>query len=359
MAYPYDGEPNLRPGAERAAHSLAPRFDPELALNELFEDFLAGSASLINARTERTYRYDWGLYRAWLTETATPAVLGTITKQHLIDYIAFLQRRPKAKGRGTLSSHSVHAYVRVIRTFVRWLVTETYYPIDPLAGGKRGAMPRLGPRVLKVAKSTDVETLLAGSAKGEARGAIERAGRGRDEFIVVLVTDTGLRNSEVCALRVGDVDVADGWVLVKAGKWDRERRVPLSRETVAALRLYLRRNRPVLSGRAPEFVAADDVLVLSRTGAPLTPPGLYQAMGRAYRRGGGTGRFGLHRLRHLWGTTAAEGGMHPRISQSIMGHEDEKSERVYQHPSDTAIKREHARVTPLRDLAPACRRRLA
>jgi integrase len=82
-------------------------------------------------------------------------------------------------------------------------------------------------------------------------------------------------------------------------------------------------------------------------------------MSRAYKRGGGSHRFGLHRLRHLFGTAAAEGGMHPVISQSIMGHADEKSQRVYQHPSDATIKAEHAKVTPIRALRPARRRRLA
>lgn len=45
MAYPHDGEPNLRPGADRAPFNPAPRYDPGLPLDGLFEDFLAASAS--------------------------------------------------------------------------------------------------------------------------------------------------------------------------------------------------------------------------------------------------------------------------------------------------------------------------
>ena len=359
MAYPFDGEPNLRPGAERVPVSLAPRYDPALSLDELFEDFLAGSASVITDKTERTYRCDWGLYRTWLDETGQAAVLGTITKQHLVDYIAYLQRRPKAKGQGTLSSHSVHHYVRVVRTCVRWLVDEGYYPGDPLAGGKRGPMPRLGPRVLKIAKKADVEMLLEGASNRGGRNRVERATRSRDELIVWLVTDTGIRTGEVVRLRIGEVDLDDGWLLIEASKWDRQRRVSINRETIATLRLYLRRDRPVLSATRPDETNPHDALILSRTGEALTPQGAYQAMGRAYRRGGGTGRFGLHRLRHLWGTTAAERGMHPAVSQQLMGHEDAKSQLPYQHPSDETKKRQHAQVTPIRDIRPARRRRLA
>jgi integrase len=358
VAYPNDGAPNLRPGWDTIRLSRAWRFDPELSIDELWEDFCAGSASLITDATEELYRYDWSLFREWLTVEEIAPVLGSLTKQRFVDYIAFLQRRPKQKGTGTLSSHSVNHYVRVVRTFVRWLVVEGYYPDDPFAGGSRGIMPRLGPRVLKVAKQADVETLLDGSDAG-GRTRIERACRGRDEFIVWLASDTSLRTADVTGLDVGDVDIVDGWAVVRKGKWDRQRRVPLSRETLAALRTYLRRHRPILSGIGPDDVRLDDRLILSASGEPLTPNGLYQAMSRAYRRGGGAGRFGLHRLRHLFGTTAAEKGMHPRISQQIMGHEDEKSQRVYQHPSDKVVKEEHAKVTPIRAVRRSRRGRLA
>lgn len=359
MAYPSDGEPNLRPGAAHIPFSPAPRYDPELSLDALFEDFLAESATIINERTEANYRYDFGLYRSWLEETSTPAVLGVIDKRHLIEYIAHLQRRPKAKGQGTLSSHSVHHYARVLRTFVRWLVAEGYYPNDPLAGGKRGPMPKLGPRLLKLAKPADIEALLAGSRADGGRGKIERATRGRDELVVWLVTDTGIRTGEVADLTLGDVDFEDGWLTIRASKWDRERKVSLSRESIAALRIYLRKHRPVLAAMPADEAQPGELLILSRTGERLSERGLYQAMCRAYRRGGGKARFGLHRIRHYWGTTAAERRMHPAVSQDLMGHADEKWQRQYQHPSDATKKAEHARITPIRDVRPARRRKLA
>lgn len=376
MPYPDDGAPQLRPGAERIPVAPAPRFLPRLALGELFEEFLAASASLINAVTEGGYRLSWTMFLDWLALDApapadapaapparpkvpVPPVLGSLSRQLFVDYIAYLQRRPKQKGRGTLSSHSVHHYVRVLRTFVRWLAAEGYYPGDPFAGGGRGIMPRMGPHLLRTARERDVELLLAGCDAGRPRCRIERALRERDRFVILLATDTGVRTEEVVRLLIGDIDPDDGWVVVRKSKWDRERRVPVSRETIAALRLYLRRARPVLAARPAAEALPDEPLVLSATGRALTGQGLYQAMGRAYRRGGGTGRFGLHRLRHLWGTHAVEHNVPSRISQAIMGHQDAASQRPYQHPSEAAIKREHDRSTPLRSLPAARRRKLA
>jgi site-specific recombinase XerD len=358
VPYPDDGQPNLREGWETIPLARASRFNPNFLLDELWEDFCAGSASIITDRTEKVYRYDWGIFRAWLDEIDMPPILGSLTKQRFVDYIAELQRRPKRKGEGSLSSHTVSHYTRVLRTFVRWLVTEQLYPDDPFAGGPRGIMPRLGPRLLKVAKEADLDILLDGS-EAAGRTPLERAVRGRDEFVIWLDGDTGVRTADITNFRIGDISLADGWATVRKGKWDRERAVPLSRETVAAMRVYLRRHRPILSGVRPDDVRPDDRLILSATGRPLTPNGLYQAMCRAYRRGGGTGRFGLHRLRHLFGTQASEGGMHPRISQEIMGHEDEKSQRIYQHPSSEVVKAEHAKITPIRSIKRARRRKLA
>jgi site-specific recombinase XerD len=65
-------------------------------------------------------------------------------------------------------------------------------------------MPRLGLRVLKTARVTDVDMLLKGS-EGKPRSSIEGASRGRDAFVITLVTDTGMRTSEVAHLDVGSI----------------------------------------------------------------------------------------------------------------------------------------------------------
>jgi hypothetical protein len=121
MAFPSHGLPNLRAGAiERTP--AASSVDPRLTLAELWTEFIDASASIIIGVTAGVYAYDWGRFRAWLTEREVEPVLAAITNQVLVDYIAGLNTRPKAKGRGTLSRHSVQHSVRPIRTFLRWCV---------------------------------------------------------------------------------------------------------------------------------------------------------------------------------------------------------------------------------------------
>jgi site-specific recombinase XerD len=129
---------------------------------------------------------------------------------------------------------------------------------------------------------------------------------------------------------------------------------------VAHLRIYLRRERPLLSSVPFDATRPDDPLFVSaQTGRAMTTNGIYQAITREFVRGGGTGRSGLHRLRHLFGTTASNGGMDPHVSQLIMGHAGPESQEPYQHPSNEVLREQHAKVTPIREIRVSRRRRLA
>jgi hypothetical protein len=60
MAYPHDGTPNLRPGAEQEPTARARRYDPELELDALFDDFLADFAACTARGTGRRRRRQQG-----------------------------------------------------------------------------------------------------------------------------------------------------------------------------------------------------------------------------------------------------------------------------------------------------------
>ena len=63
-------------------------------------------------------------------------------------------------------------------------------------------------------------------------------------------------------------------------------------------------------------------LLVGRTGERLTENGLYQAVRRAYRRGGGKGSLGLHAFHGLFAAHTQDEGVDQRVTQDNMGHED-------------------------------------
>lgn len=312
-----------------------------LELAPLISRFIAESRSVIGEVTEQGYRYNLGYFVAWLDAEGVPTLLGAVDRGLLVRYIAYHQRRPKRKGgSGTPSSHTVHTYVRPVRTFLRWCVAEDLYPADPLAGGRRGIMPRLGRRLAKTAEAGDVEILLAGSEGADPINL-------RDRALVTLAADTGMRTGELARAAVGDLRLAAGYLLVQRGKWDVQRVVPFSEVSTRALVAYLELGRPALTSVGAAAVAPAAVVFVGERGEAMKPNGIYQAACRIYARGGGHGPFGLHRLRHRFGTEAIRAGMHPRLSQAIMGHADPKSQLVYQHPTTDDLLRAHAQASPL------------
>ena len=151
-----------------------------------------------------------------------------------------------------------------------------------------------------VVNGFDLAILLDGSNDTKARNPLERATRVRDRVIVLLGPDTGLPTGEVCRLTVGDVHLDGDYLEGHESKWDDERFVPISPEVRAAVRRYLRLAGRVITRRDGDAVSPDEPLFLGRLAEPLTENGLCQALvGRT--RGGGTGRFGLHRLRQRRG----------------------------------------------------------
>jgi integrase len=149
---------------------------------------------------------------------------------------------------------------------------------------------------------------------------------------LVLAATTGMRRSEVLALRWSQVDLDAGLARVKASlqlvagelimvepKTDRARRtVALPTLTVDVLRRHRREQaeRRLLLGETWED---RDLVVDQDDGAPLSPDALSRAFYRLVRSLGLPG-LRLHDLRHAYATTLLEAGVHPKIASEALGH---------------------------------------
>jgi site-specific recombinase XerD len=332
----------------------ATAYRPEADLAELFEEFIEDSISFINQRSEANYRRAFGQFVAWLADNDLTVTADALDRRTLTRYIHYLEQRPNLKpgrlGRSGLSRHSIHTYLRPIRTFARYLVADGRLPRDPLWGA-RSPLPRPGTRIAKPASAADVAFLDAGTQGSDALAL-------RDRVLFLLGLDDGPRTGELCRLLIGHLRLDEAYYEVHEGKGDSSRLVPISREVIAALRRYLRLARPKLTGVSAELVRPDDVLIVGNRGKPMTPNGVYQAIDRAYQRGGGSGPMGLHRLRHLFASHSQEQGADARATQDILGHEDGETTRGY--AGVTSLKRKqavHAAITPIRAYLAKRRRR--
>jgi site-specific recombinase XerD len=147
--------------------------------------------------------------------------------------------------------------------------------------------------------------------------------------IVMTAYGAGLRISEVCALRVTDIDSQRGVIHVRDGKRGRDRFVMLSPRLLGCLREYWRAVRP----KGPElFPGATAESVVS-------PKTVRAALRKAVAKAGITKRVTPHVLRHCFATHLLERGTDLRVIQVLLGHGSIRTTARYTQVSTRHIAR--------------------
>ena len=158
----------------------------------------------------------------------------------------------------------------------------------------------------------------------------EVADNERDQLLLLVILDCGLRLSEVANLHRNHV--RDRWLVI-TGKVG-ERRVPVSQELEKRL----------------EGLGTGDRIWIGPQG-PLTVDGISQVYRRLCALAGITGpKVGPHTLRHTFGTLYIRGGGGVRQLQDIMGHTRIETTMIYVHLAGTDVLADHAIHSPVRSL---------
>lgn len=185
--------------------------------------------------------------------------------------------------------------------------------------------------------------------------------RGVPRLCAVLMYGSGLRVSECVSLRVKDVDFDRFEITVRGGKGDKDRRVPLPRTAVPALRKHLDRVRlqfqrdlaqglrgaalpdaleRKLPGAARDWVwqwvfPAVRVYVEARTGFRRRhhyhESAVQRAVTASVRASGIAKRATCHSFRHSFATHLLESGSDIRTIQELLGHSDVRTTMIYTH----------------------------
>lgn len=167
------------------------------------------------------------------------------------------------------------------------------------------------------------------------------AGR-RDHALLLIAVQTGLRVSELIGLTNADVHLGTGPHLRTEGKGRKERVAPLTRQTVAVLKIWTRER-----GGLPA-----DPLFPTRTGRPLTRDAIERRLAKHVNSAQTkcptlcSKRVSMHVLRHTAAMMLLSAGVDTSTIALWLGHEQERTAHIYLH-ADLAIKqRALDRVTP-------------
>ena len=148
-----------------------------------------------------------------------------------------------------------------------------------------------------------------------------------------LLYATGLRASELTKLDTRSVDV-DNMVLRVNGKGNKERIVPIGKNAIKYLKIYLNEYREKL------FVKKNgvcDKLFLNNHGKELTRQGLYKILKDLAENANIDKEITPHVLRHSFATHLIECGADIRSVQELLGHENAETTEIYTHIADNFI----------------------
>jgi integrase/recombinase XerC len=162
----------------------------------------------------------------------------------------------------------------------------------------------------------------------------------RDRALLELLYASGARESEICGLDVGDVDLERHTVRV-IGKGDKERVVPIGVPAIHAVRDWLANGRPGLVTRA-----SGPALLLGLRGGRLDPRTARRAVHARLRAVPGVPDLGPHGLRHSAATHLLEGGADLRTVQELLGHATLATTQIYTHVSIERLRATYERAHP-------------
>lgn len=268
------------------------------------------------------YHRDLKSYIRYLEEAGL-ADVHAVKRQHVTDYIFF----EKKSG---LSARSICRSLAAIKMFHRFLTREGLVPQDPT---DLVETPKLWKRVPEVLSQSEVEAMIqaAGGAHWQQI---------RDRAILEVFYASGLRVSELAALRLDQINFEVGYVRC-IGKGRKERIIPLGKNARRAIGDYCQEVR----GKLLKGGLTSD-LFLSRLGRKMSRQSIWKVIKCYARKANITKTIKPHTLRHTFATHLLEHGADLRSVQEMLGHADISTTQIYTHVDRERLKNIHKQFHP-------------
>lgn len=233
-----------------------------------------------------------------------------------------------------VSRRTVHNQVSGLRSFYRYLRQQGHVESNPFTGIH---LPKLEKPLPKFLTETEMTRLLNSPILLWKDGKISEFESFRDSLILELLYGGGLRVSELCSLKHGDIDLGQGVARV-FGKGRKERLCPLG---------------PVASQCLKQFVARfdlcagfEDHVVCHRNGKGMQPREIQKLLKRHLAAAELPMDMTPHKLRHSFATHMLDHGADLRAVQELLGHASLSTTQVYTHVSIARLKEAHKKAHP-------------
>jgi integrase/recombinase XerD len=278
-----------------------------------------------------------------------PVNISTLTSHTISEYLSWMRNEyvPKRFGGKThpLSPKTLRNVWITLSSFFVWASRE-YKISNPM---KEVPPPRFQKTPVDAFKQEDIRAMLKACVYSkEANTAfrrpfsLRRATAKRDQAILLVLLDSGVRASELCAMTIGDFDAKGGKLEIKHGvdggaKGGKGRVVYLGKVSRQAVWRYLQDREDIHDPTAPLFVVSGF--------RPFNPGTLRKLVQRIGERAGVKNVY-PHKFRHTFAITYLRSGGDVFTLQSLLGHGSLEMVRYYAQIAQVDVEQAHRRASP-------------
>ncbi len=255
----------------------------------------------MSAHTLDAYRRDLSALLEWSTEHGSADVVG-LDADRLRQFVSAEHRRG-------LSPKSLQRRLSACRSFYAWLLRHGRIAASPAAKLRAPKAPRRLPQVLDADEAVRLVEVPTDVPLGL-----------RDRALLELFYSSGLRLSELCALRWRDLDLSAAMVTV-LGKGSKQRQVPVGSHALRALREWLAESGGV----------RDSHVFPGRGGGAISQRAVQIRIKQLALRQGMFKHVHPHMLRHSFASHILESSGDLRGVQELLGHSDIATTQIYTH----------------------------
>ncbi len=234
--------------------------------------------------------------------------------------------------RKKLSPKTIKRKYSSLSTYINFLIDIKIIKINPLNGVYT---PKLSKKLPSVLTLDEIKKIFkeAENTDNELLGL-------RDRCIIELLYSCGLRVTELCELKVSNIQF-DLNVIRFFGKGNKERIIPLTFYAKEWLEKYLYQSREILSSRKS---ASQRYIFLSNNGKKITRAAIWQSIKKYVNHAGINKSVSPHTFRHSFATHLIDGGANLIEVQKLLGHSDISTTEIYTHLSRDFIDSEYMKA---------------
>lgn len=273
-----------------------------------FSNYLKLERSLSDNSIE-AYVHDVALLQQYIELSALQVSPLSITSKHLQGFLQHINELG-------MSAYSQARILSGLKSFYKYLLVEELIQKDPTALIEG---PKIGRKLPDTLSYPEIEKLLEAIDLSTPEG-------GRNRAMLEVLYSSGLRVSELVELKIPNIYFDVGFLRV-IGKGNKERLVPVGRDAMKFLKIYLEEIRVHVSIQK----GFDSYAFLNRRGKKLTRVMIFTIIKNLVAKIGLKKTISPHTFRHSFATHLIEGGADLRAVQEMLGHESITTTEIYTH----------------------------